>query len=165
MCILIYNWTTDQSNQSWAALLHCNCCNITNKKKKKEEEEEGLSCSLRWRYFQALVRGGRERRNPTDMNMQWGLISRRVLPWRMALSPAWCCLNMNFITTHLSWLVMGFSTVLSSSSHTFPGSDGGKRPFYYYCFLLHRFLVLYSKCSSHRATCWWEVCDFRKLRS
>lgn len=109
MCILIYNWTTDQSNQSWAALLQCNCCNITNKKKKKRgEEEEGPSFSLRWRYFQALVQGGRERRNAIDMNMQWGLISGLVLPWRMALSPAWCCLNMNFITTHLSWLVMGF---------------------------------------------------------
>lgn len=55
-----------------------------------------------------------------SMNMQWGLISSLVLPWRMALSPAWCCLNMNFIRTHLSWLVMGFSTVLSLARTPFP---------------------------------------------
>lgn len=117
MCILIYNWTADQSNQSWAALLQCNCCNTTNKKRRRRRRRPMLCSSWSWRYFQAQVQGGRERRSATDMNMQWGLISDLVLPWRMALSPAWCCLNMNFITTHLSWLVMG-SVLYFPPAHT-----------------------------------------------
>lgn len=152
MCILIYNWTTDQSNPSWAALLQCNCCNITNKKRRGRWRRPRLSFGLSWRYFQAPVQGRRARRKPTDMNIQWGLISGRVLPWRMALSPARCGLNMNFITTHLSWLVTGFCTVLSSRSHTFPYDDRRNLPFYYYGFLLYWFLALQSKCSN-TATC------------
>lgn len=152
MCILIYNWTTDQSNQSWAALSLCNCCNITNKKKpkkekKKEKKKAEAQLLLEVETFPGTSSGWEGGRAAMSMNMQWGLISGLVLPWRMALSPAWCCLNMNFIRTHLSWLVMGFCTVLSPAHTPFPIMALEIFP-YYYSFLLYWFPVLWSKCSN-----------------
>lgn len=84
------------------------------------------------------MRGREKKRDATAMNMQWGLISAPVLPWRMALSLDWCSLNMNFITTHLSWLVMDFFTVLSTGSHTFHHYYL-RIPFFYDYFIWYRF--------------------------
>lgn len=160
MCILIYNWTTDQSNQSWAALLQCNCCTTTNRRRRRRRRPK-LSFSWSWRYFQAQVQGGRERRHAMDMNMQWGLISGLGLPWRMALSPAWCCLNMNFITIHLSWLVMGFCTVLPCSSHTFPVMMLAIVPFIItlsFCIDFWLFQVVFKQSIMLMSEVWlWEV--------